>query len=306
MTEADEYHFITHNPSPAFPGPRLGRKKAADPRDLNYLAKDQPKLALVCDPRDSGVLHPSIKAKLRQAGMTLAQRATAADIPIWAADLPKLSRSHIRSPLFPLWQNGYSACVGFTLTELALAGPIMQRLEALATVFGTRFGAGDNKDIANLIGLEWYRRAQKVDEWDGEEPAYYGTSGRAGAKVGQSLGLWPNYFWLTNLQEVVRYLILHGPVAIGVDVFTSDLNPTRFVKPGGAAILKAEGAWEGGHEMLVDYVNIKRTRIGGPQSWGEVPAQSPYSRWEMDFSDLEYRLSQGGDALAIPEVRLPR
>lgn len=296
--------------APMFGPLRLGRKKASDPRDLDYLARDNPATALVADPRDTGVVVPGVKEKLRRAGISLTQRATSAGVAEWAADLPKLSRSHKRSSWFPLWQDGFSACVGFTFVELVMAGPIMQHLYHVAKAFDIKGPDGYYSNLAKetieAIAREWYLRAQDLDEWDGKEPSYYGTSGRAGAKVGQQLGLWPNYLWLTSVPELARYLILHGPVPIGVDVFTSDLEPTEMVRgrKEPTALLQAAGAWEGGHEMLVDYVNIKTQRFGGPQSWGVTPGQSPYERWEMSFADMEYRFSQGGDALAIPEVRL--
>jgi hypothetical protein len=242
--------------------------------------------------------------------MTLMDRAETLGISPAYADLPKLARVHKRSPLFPLNQNGWSACVGFAITELVLAGPVMQQsfVDHLAKLWGVGQGGDERATVAN-IAHEWYLRAQDVDEWPGREPAYEGTSGRAGAKVGQSLGLWPSYDWLTSMEEVARYLILHGPVPTGVDMFTSDMDP----QPGNfirgrerpTALLTAEGIWEGGHEMLIDYVSIKTQRIGGPQSWGPAPESSPYERWEMTFDTYAYRLSQGADALAIPEVRVP-
>lgn len=290
-------------------GRRLGRKKAADPRDRLHLARDNPRLSLVADPRDTGVVHSTTKARLQRAGLSLTDRAMSLGISPAYADLPKLVRTHKRSGLFPLDQNGYSACVGFAMIELGLAGPIMQHLNKLANLFNLAVGPAGAKDAAERIALEWYRRAQEVDEWPGAEPTYEGTSGRAGAKVGQSLGLWPSYDWLTSLEEVVRYLVLHGPVPSGMDFFTSDMDPEakNYVKGRKevTALLTAEGIWEGGHEMLLDYVNIKTERLGGPQTWGESPSQSPYERWEMTFETFAYRLSQGADALAIPEVRIP-
>jgi hypothetical protein len=107
--------------------------------------------------------------------------------------------------------------------------------------------------------------------------------------------------------EVARFIILHGPVATGVDFFTSDMDPKKTTVGADGqvtALLTAEGTWEGGHEMLIDKVSIKREILGGPQTWGG-PAYSPYQRWEMTFDDYTYRLTQGADALAITEIRVP-
>ncbi len=60
-------------------------------------------------------------------------------------------------------QGSTSSCVGHAWRAFLSAAPLMTR------------GGPD--------ALALYRRAQEVDEWPGAEPAYYGTSVRAGAKV---------------------------------------------------------------------------------------------------------------------------
>lgn len=252
---------------------RLGRKKAADPRDRNYPASDV--VPSIADPRQSGI-------QLR----TVARAPKT--VPEWARDLPHLYRHHKRGP--QLDQDGWSACTWYTVGGLIAAGPIMQDLQKLATKFGF-------PDVDTFLRKS-YLAAQDIDEWQGGEPEYYGTSIRAAMKIGQRLGFWPNYFWLgteaaSALIQLVRYLILYAPVALAMDWFSGMFE----LKKG---YLEPTGSWEGGHAMLCDEVSITDRYIGGPQSWGP----ESYLRWKMSFDTWDYLVSQGAEAVAAPETRI--
>lgn len=251
---------------------RLGRKKAADPRDRNYSTSRV--VPAVADPRKSGI-------QLRTVA-----RTTAA-IPDWARDLPKLYRHHKRGP--QLDQDGWSACTWYATGGLVAAGPIMQNLGKLAA----KFGYSSVDDFLR----ESYIKAQDVDEWVGGErssPQYYGTSLRAALQVGRSYGLWPNFYWNKDLIELVRYVILYAPSPLAMDWFTGmfELDKHGYLEP--------TGSWEGGHAMLCDEVSITDRYIGGPQSWGP----ESYLRWKMSFDTWEYLASQGGESAAMPETRI--
>jgi hypothetical protein len=245
-------------------GPRLGRKKAADPRDRGYLAAD----------RVAGVLHYD-----------------------WN-DFSIFHRYHKRGP--QLNQGNTSRCVLFTMAQLIQSGPIMQDILKVIdpvlyqVITGT---TGLNPTDLDAVLTKAYQYAQQQDEWPGEEPTYYGTSGRAGAKAFQKLGFFGNYYWLTSVEEIARYIILYGPVPVGTDWFEGMDTPDH------GGYLRPTGNWRGGHEYLLDGVNIKLEEFRMRQSWGEGP--DTYKWAKIKFDDFDYLLSQGGDALAIPEIRLP-
>lgn len=254
---------------------RLGRKKAADPRDRNYPASMV--VPAVADPRQSGI-------QLR----TIARAPK--DIPEWARDLPRLYRHHKRGP--QLDQDGWSACVLYTVGGAIAAGPIMQNLQRLADKFG--FGG----DVDAFL-RQSYLAAQEIDEWVGAEPQYYGTSLRAGLQVGRNLGFWPNFYWLgteagSALIQLVRYVILYAPSPLAMDWFSGmfQLDKHGYLEP--------NGNWEGGHAMLCDEVSITERYIGGPQSWGP----GSYLRWRMSFDSWEYLAAQGAESAAMPETRI--
>lgn len=248
--------------APLFRGPRLGRKKASDPRDLRYLATMHVK----------GVGHGE---------------------PDFA-DLPVLTRMHVQGP--QLDQGDTSRCTVFALAQLILSGPIMQSLPGEPTNPFHKVALTEDHDVIDPYLTEMYRYAQENDEWPGAEPEYYGTSGRAAAQAFRRKGYLDNFYWLTTVEEIARFIILHGPVPVGTDWFSGmDQKDDR-------GFLLPTGSWRGGHEYLLDGVSIGRRYFRMRQSWG----YSAYTQAFISFEAMAYLLRTGGDALAIPEIRIPK
>lgn len=246
-----------------FTGPRLGRKKAADPRDRGYAALDH--IEGLAQPKPRGGSYDN-----------------------WTSDLPSLQRRHKAAPV--LDQGNTSRCVAFAMAQLVLTGPTMQDVPGMDL---GRFGRLQSTDplVFDEELWRWYHWMQGNDEWQGGEPDYYGTSGRAGAKFLQEEKYISNYFWLQSIEEIARFIILYGPVPVGTDWFTGmDRKDTH-------GYIHAQGEWRGGHEYLLDEVDITRGYFGTPNSWGD------WGRARITFSDMRYLLSQGGDAMAITEIR---
>lgn len=236
-------------------GPRLGRKKAADPRDRGYLAAD----------RVAGISYKG-----------------------FASGLPSEYRYHKRGA--QLDQGNTSRCTVFAMAQLIQSGPIMQNLLRILE-------HGDAAPTLDELLTVAYNTAQENDEWPGAEPTYYGTSGRAAAKVFQSWGVFGNYYWLTTVEEIARYIILYGPVPVGTDWFEGMDQPDH------GNYLRPTGKWRGGHEYLLDGVSITKQEFRMRQSWGS--GSDTYQSALVKFDDMKYLLAQGGDALALPEIRLP-
>lgn len=255
---------------------RLGRKKAADPRDRMYRA----------------IIHPGIGDSLAFDPLNP-----------WAG-LPQRYRYYRKGP--QLDQRATSRCTAFALAQLVQTGSIMQniphliRQEAIDVTLigmdrGVTYVSWTDEALLDEFLTRVYVWSQRQDEWPGEEPAYYGTSERAAAEAYRLLGFWPNYWWLTSVEEVARYLILHGPVPVATDWFEGMWN----TKTGGE--IRISGAWVGGHAWLLDGVNVNEQIFRWRQSWGSTMSWG----W-IHFSDLRYLLQQGGTALALPEIRVPR
>lgn len=236
-------------------GPRIGRKRAADPRDNDYLARDHV----------LGIT-PEARFKLRASALVRPYK-------------------YYRQG-FTLDQGYSSRCTVFAKAQLILTGPIMQDLTAWGLANGYQ-----SLDHMLWVAYNW---AQQNDEWEGEN--YDGTSTRAAAQWFRMQGFYPNFYHLTSVDEVVDYIMLHGPVPTGTDWFSGmDQRDSRgFIRP--------TGRWRGGHEYLLDGVNKTEEFFRMHQSWGK----DPYEVAKISFQDFDYLFRLGADALAIPEVRVPR
>jgi hypothetical protein len=186
------------------------------------------------------------------------------------------------------------------MAQLVLSGPIMQPLPGVSYSPIARHKVTDEERLFRWL-VDRYFGAQERDEWPGVEPSYYGTSGRAGAQEFRALGFFDAFYWLQTIEEIARFLVLYGPVPLGLDWLEGmdQLDEQGFIRP--------TGAWRGGHEILCDGVNIQNEYFELRQSWGTVVNDgAPYEVARISFEDLDYLLRAGGDALAIPEVRLPK
>lgn len=176
----------------------------------------------------------------------------------------------------PLNQGGTSSCVGHALHHFLMAAPLVTR---------------DGPDPLYI-----YRQAQKVDEWEGEEPLYLGTSVRAGLKVLQDMGYIQEYRWTWNAEEVRRWVLGgHGTVVLGTNWYSAMLTPDRrgFIKP--------EGRCLGGHAYLV---------IGARESHGVRLLNSWGASWAsrgrawLSWEHLDQLLKENGEAVAPIETKV--
>lgn len=61
-----------------------------------------------------------------------------------------------------------------------------------------------------------YHEAQQMDDTPGEEPTYYGTSVRAGAKAMQKDGwIKGDYVWAEDVRVLWKFVLSRGPVVLG-------------------------------------------------------------------------------------------
>lgn len=178
--------------------------------------------------------------------------------------------------------QGYtSQCVAYTAEGLLMASPY--------------------RNLMYRTPAELYLEAQRVDEWPGEEPVYYGTSIRAGMKVLQSAGYLTGYQWAFDAETVVRYILSTGPVALGTNWYLAMSSPDRygFVHPVGPIV--------GGHAYLATGANrdIKCTdgtkgAIRFVNSWGTYWGQTGKA-W-MSFATLDRLIKEFGEAAMPKEV----
>jgi len=143
-----------------------------------------------------------------------------------------------------------------------------------------------------------YRDIQKVDEWPGEEPSYFGTSVHAALRVLRDRGYCAEYRWAETPDEALRWLAFKSPLLIGVDwhqgMFTADAQ----------GFIHATGRVRGGHCVLVSGMSMRRSAVRLTNSWSSSWGQG--GRAWLSFTDFERLLQAGGEIAAPTETKAPR
>lgn len=141
-------------------------------------------------------------------------------------------------------QGPDGACVGFAWAQELAARPVVV------------------KGLGYAAGMAFYRRAQQLDEWPGEEPTYVGTSVLAGAKAVMEAGHLREYRWAFGADELAVAVSRQGPAVIGIDWHRDMFSPDA------AGWIRPTGDVVGGHAILVRGYNVRLRRFLLHNSWG--------------------------------------
>lgn len=175
-------------------------------------------------------------------------------------------------------QGNSSSCVGMAWRGFLSAAPLMTR------------GGPDARAI--------YRAAQDADEWPGAEPAYYGTSVRAGAKVLQDGGHIASYHWANSAEEVARFILSDtGGCVIAGTVWTADM-----FRPDALGFVTPTGATVGGHAWLITGYSRLRGLFRARNSWGRFWGRR--GNFWLTGEHLAELLRRDGEACAAVERRV--
>lgn len=172
-------------------------------------------------------------------------------------------------------QGRQSSCVGHAWTQFLQTEPY-------------RTDKGGHEYAYDL-----YRKAQKIDPWEGEEPDYYGTTVRAAADVLKKEGIIRGYVWGKNINQMSAYLAERGPIVMGTRWYSgmAQPDPNGFARP--------QGGFEGGHAWLVYGVDVSWETFMCCNSWGTGWGKN--GRFYVKFKDMETLLNQGGEACSALE-----
>ena len=129
-------------------------------------------------------------------------------------------------PVAPLNQGQTNHCCGFGLADWGINEPIVD--------------AYTDSDANNFYYM--------MKEEDGEPGNENGSTCRTVAKVGQKLGRMTNYAFASSIDEMVYWILNHGPVIIGIpwtyDMMTPDANntihPTGDIAGGHCCVINAK------------------------------------------------------------------
>lgn len=193
---------------------------------------------------------------------------------LFAVDAPLRTKTWLRPSA---WNQGNtSQCVLYTVKGLCCTRPFAQVPPAL-------------KDRVKIDPAAWYPEAQDVDEWPGRD--YDGTSVLAGMKIAVRHGYVRVYRWCFGLDDVLRTLSHHGPVAAGLQwhdsMFSTDPNGVLKVDRGSPIA--------GGHAIELIGIDVTRKQVVGVNSWGRLWGSN--GRFKLSWDDLGWLLKQDGEAV---------
>lgn len=147
-----------------------------------------------------------------------------------------------------------------------------------------------------------YDLATELDEWPGNEhDRDAGTSTRAGCEALIQMGHVSSYHWAFDVETIRDTILTLGPVVVGTNWYTGMFDPWPDGKSGYRPILKPGGSIAGGHEYVLDGVNIVEEWFRMKNSWGRGWAYNGFA-W-IRFADMERLLNEDGDAAIAVEIK---
>lgn len=147
--------------------------------------------------------------------------------------------------------------------------------------------------------VKLYSAATALDSYQGTYPPNdTGSDGLSVAKAAQQAGLISGYQHITSLNDAIAALQL-GPIITGVNWYSSFDNPS---KSGKVSITKSAYV-RGGHEFVLDEVDVTNKLIGATNSWGE--SWGLKGRFYFSFADYERLLAEQGDATVFVKLSTP-
>jgi len=188
------------------------------------------------------------------------------------AGLPR--RSYTWKCPVNLDQGSEGACTGFSTAQEAAAKPVMV------------------KNVTNDLAREIYHRARQLDEWPGED--YEGSSVLAAVKAGAERNWYKEYRWAFGEDDLALAVGYKGPAILGIPWYEG------MCKPDAAGIIAVTGKVLGGHAILCNGYNAKKSLYRLHNSWG--------ADWGVagdcfiSAADIDRLLHEKGEA-CIPVVR---
>lgn len=196
------------------------------------------------------------------------------NFPVRTLVAEKPPRSYTWACTQYLDQGREGACVGFSWTHELVAKPV--------PILG----------LTNQTAQAIYKRAQMLDQWEGE--SYEGTSVIAGAKAVMEAGYLKEYRWAFGLDDLILAIGYRGPAVLGINwyegMFDTDSN----------GFVRVTGGIAGGHAILARGVSVRNRFVLLHNSWGSDWGMN--STAKISFEDLDRLLREQGEA-CIPTFR---
>jgi hypothetical protein len=190
-------------------------------------------------------------------------------------------------------QGALGSCTGNAAEGVLGTAPF------LATLQGLPGCPTPDADADEVQAVALYSAATSLDDYDGEYPPEdTGSDGLSVAKACQKAGLISGYRHATSLAAALTAL-QDGPVITGVNWYSSFDSPAA----DGTITIGRHASVRGGHEFVVDELDVERKRVGFTNSWGT--SWGVEGRAYMSWDTWERLLGEDGDVTAFVPVTEP-
>lgn len=195
---------------------------------------------------------------------------------------PLVTKMHPRR-IGILNQGDLGACTGNAGVGAIGTGPLYGRLPVW------------HPELNQTLAVMVYTAATKIDGVPGEMPADdTGSTGLAVAKVLTSMGLANGYQHTFSLDGALRALV-RQPVLLGINWYEG------FDIPNSNGRVWVAGEVRGGHEVVLDGIDVEHRLVWGTNSWGKYWGLD--GRFCFGWAALDRLLAEDGDVV-VP-LRLP-
>lgn len=193
------------------------------------------------------------------------------DMQYLATGAPTLTSVVHQAVGLPLDQGNIGSC-----TANALCGALNSSPDYKGRTF-------TEADAVNIYERETADEGEPYPQFDP------GGTGRAVCKAGRELGLITSWQNAVGLQAALQALVLR-PVIIGIPWYTSFDTPMV----NGQIAISPFATVRGGHEVVLDELNVDHYLVGGWNSWGS--SWGPIGgRFYMSWHCLWRLFNEGGD-----------
>lgn len=152
----------------------------------------------------------------------------------------------------------------------------------------------DETEAVNIYSI-----ATQLDNYRGTYPPNdTGSNGLAAAKACQKLNLISGYQHITNINDALKALSV-TPVITGVNWYDSFDNPDS----SGRVAISPGAQVRGGHEFVVDAVDVEQRLVGATNSWGTSWGVNGHFWFSWD--DWDRLLHERGDVTVFVPVTAP-
>lgn len=184
-------------------------------------------------------------------------------------------------------QGDLGCCTGCAAIGALSTGGLFEALEPYLQEALCR------EDDALGLAVQVYATATTLDEWPGSwPPDDTGSSGLAVAKTLHHAGWISGYRHAFGLDAALTALA-QAPVITGLPWYSSMYAPNEE----GRLRIAVDAVVDGGHEVVLDELDVERQRVWMTNSWG--PGWGIAGRAWLSWADFARLLSEQGDVTVL-------